>query len=309
MAGRTIAGQLSLVNVIEGMAAAAGGRRRVLHPGLVTGRAIDFGVGLEERKTRCGMIEARRGPAGRIVAARAIRPQPALVRVVGRVAGRATGREIVPVIGPRMTIRALEPRMTVPKCKARDARVIESGTLPAIGRVAFAAVRSALTLVDVVHRVTACAGRRRLVKTIALVTISASDLVVRSGQRIARKRVVENRVLPGGLGMAGAAGGAELPLVDVIILVTARARGCGIAHRRPGRMTSVAGRADVRTLQGKVRHFVVEESGVQFDDVGIPALVFGVADRAVTLPRCVEKPVKAGAVDPVAAYAFVAGHT
>lgn len=54
---------------------------------------------------------------------------------------------------------------------------------------------------------------------------------------------------------------------------------------------------------------MVEEPGVQFDDVGIPALVFRMTDVAVTAPRRFEEPVKTGTVRTIAAYTFVACHT
>lgn len=248
MASRAFAGELCLVNVIECVTAVAGSRRRILHPGLVAGRAIERCMRLLECESRAGVIETARCPAGGIVAACAIRTEPALVRVIGPVAGFAPGSKIVPVISPGMAVRALELRMTVLECEARDARMIKPGARPGIGRMAAATICSALTRVHIVHGVAACARRRRLVKTIALVTIAARDLVVRAGQRIARKRVVENCIPPGGLGMTGAAGGAELSLVNVSILVTGAARQRGIAHRCSGCMTILAGRADVCAL-------------------------------------------------------------
>ncbi len=109
--------------------------------------------------------------------------------------------------------------------------------------------------------------------------------------------------------MTGSAGGTELSLMDVDVLVTiATPRFC-IAHGRPGRMAIIAGGTDMRALQRKVRHFMIEEPGVQFDDIGVPALVLRVTGSAVTAPRCLEEPVKAGAVRAVTADSFVAGHT
>ena len=196
MTSRTFTSQLSPVNVVEGVTIVAGRRRGVLHPGLVAGGAILPSVSPEKRKTRCSVLEAGSGPAGGIVAAGAIRPEPALVRVIGPVAGCATDGEIVPVVGPCMTVRTLELRMAVLQCKTGDARMIESGAPPCIGRVATAAVRSALARVHIVHRVAAGACRCRLVETVALVTIPARNLLVHAGQRITHKRVVEYRILP-----------------------------------------------------------------------------------------------------------------
>ncbi len=185
MAIRTFARKHALVNVIECVTAVAGSRRRVLDSRLVAGRAIELCVCLFENEARVGVIEARCGPATRVVTVRTIRPQPALVRVVGRMAGRTTGGEIVAVIGSRMTVSALELRMTVLQCEACDASMVKSGALPGVGRVATAAIRSSLARVNIVHRVAACASRLCLVKTVALVAIPAGDCVVRAGQRIA----------------------------------------------------------------------------------------------------------------------------
>ena len=169
MATLTIAPQPASVNIVLGVTSATlGGKLDLACRADVTGLARRPGVFPGQREAGHGIvIEIHRFPSGFGVAARAIGPIAALVRVIGGMAGHAGygrfgqfGRLLVTTGTGCRAVRALEGESSHPV-------MVEAHLLPASRAVASGAIAAISALVNVVTGVTGIAGARGMLVGIA----------------------------------------------------------------------------------------------------------------------------------------------
>lgn len=152
--------KLTGVRVIHGVAFPTARRHDIHRCRLVTRRAVQAGMRLDEAESGLGVIECRFGPFGGPMASFALYAIATLVVVVDTVTvDAATGKCVFEIVAP-VTVVALQPGVRIGERKTCR-RMIESNAAPRrrgmtiLARVTFA------TCMHVIDRVTARAAFRR----------------------------------------------------------------------------------------------------------------------------------------------------
>lgn len=248
-----------------------------------------------ERETGlCSVIKLRLLPAGRGMASLtllAVAPQMDVAVGMTAVAG---GGDIFLDYAVGMTGATGQFRVMVAQWKIRSV-VIENALFPAVYRMARITLLAVFSGMDIGSLV--AAGTGGFLKLIALagVTAAACYLRVFSSKIEAGNGMVELLAfLPALRRMAGFALGAQCALVEVILLVTARALRFRIAEFFALLVTIGARQGGVSTLQGEARPFMAECIYGNAHYVCIAAEVIGVTGIAGFDTRQRRLAVKAG---------------
>lgn len=158
--------------------------------------------------------------------------------------------------------------------------VIVFGFFPLIAAVAAIALFAVTTPMDVVATMAGKTLHRRILIPLVRMAGGADDLFMSIDERKIGGAVVEFALGPGGGGMAVGALLTEIALVDILLFVTIDAQAGRFA---PGLVLFVAAVAldtFMRAVQGIVGLGVIEKFFVEQDDLGITALMVGMARTA-----------------------------
>lgn len=196
MTGAAFDLHLPAVAIVQSMAARAGILHLVGARFFVAGGALQHRVSFNQVEARICMIEYAVGPPCRTMTVGTGGAVPALVIVVGAMAVDTPVLEIVLVVFARVTVAAGKICVTVAQRKPGLPEVIEAHVLPGRGGVAVLAGGSLVAVMHIVNRVAAVARPWRILVTVIPVTVRATGLHVRTGQRVSRGRVIEFSVLP-----------------------------------------------------------------------------------------------------------------
>ena len=287
MAGLAAALELAAVRVLAAMAASAVLGELLLrnHRGM-TGVTVDLGVRPDERKMClfCVII-GQRLPLLVIVAVIALLTEPRGVRVIGLVAAVTVLRDLVLVIASAVAGDAVDVRVHSEQRVTGLLQVVILRCLPLLGDMALTAVAAARAPMLIIGGVTADAGLRSLFVMAAYMAGITSHSPVRARQLETRRVVIEFPAGPTRRTVALAARLAELPTVRVVILVTIDTVGRSFAPGDAGLVATVAGERGMRTLEREVGQAMIELPAAQMHDVGVAALVLGVACAAFANTR------------------------
>src|SRR5579883_2184529 len=281
--GGAIGAELAAVHVIHAVTAHAAGLELLRRNGSgVAIEASQFGVRTGQRPMRIArVIEARLLPLHVAVAAVAVGPQPAGVRVLSAVTADTGGRQLRLHVSGAMAVLALQLGVRAEEREARRLQVIEARGLPATRRVTGAAVGAAIPVVNVVGRVTGHAILRRALVAIAAVTLGAGQRGMRPVERESRLVVVEARLPPG----ARAVAGRTIPSQPAAMRIVADVAGAAVARcrpiRLPRRVTGGACQPGMRAPQRKIGEVVIESRGIELHDVGAAPEVIHVTRAAL----------------------------
>jgi hypothetical protein len=144
-----------------------------------------------------------RAPEGsRVVTLLALRSEAPGVHVIAGMTRSADHRWLDDVLRSDMAVGTTDFCVCPQQREASVGCMIEVPHLPAIRRVAFAAVLPQAAVVDVILRVTAHAFLWRVIEPLGCMTLPARDDDMQSGERILRLIVIEVHVLPLCSGMA-----------------------------------------------------------------------------------------------------------
>lgn len=194
VAGRTIDAQGATMGIVLAVASSAIlWRRAVVALGLVTVLAIHLTVGVQQRKARLAVIEARGGPAVFRMAIVTALPHRALMRVVIAVTAQAIALQAMAYGAIDVTILAGALLVLAAQREIRLAVVEVLAQLgPRIGVVTIAAQRAQPALMQIVFAVAGltCAGGIPMLLS-ALVTSAAFGPLVFAGEREIGQRVVK----------------------------------------------------------------------------------------------------------------------
>jgi len=139
---------------------------------------------------------------GRVVTLLALRSEAPGVHVIPRMTRSADHRRLDLVLRPDMAVGAADLGMSTQQRETSVRRMIEIPHLPAIRRMAFAAILAETAVVYVVFSVTAHTVLGRIVEALTGMTLAATDDDMQAGERILRLIVIEVHFLPLGGRMA-----------------------------------------------------------------------------------------------------------
>ena len=145
----------------------------------------------------------------------AIRPEAALMNVIGGVAGAADHRRLHPVLRSQMAVRTADAGMRTQQGEAGMRSMIEVPLLPAVGTMALGAVLTQCARMRIIAGVTAMTITGCIVEALTQVTLRTADHHVQAGQRIVGQIVIEAYLLPARDGMTLLALSPELAAVRV----------------------------------------------------------------------------------------------
>lgn len=123
----------------------------------------------------------------------------------------------------------------------------------------------------------------RLLEIRAAMALVAGDLFMRAVQGKGRLAVIKLRVTPVFGGMATVTRLALLPLMHIVILVAIDTLTRRVAERFARHMTLRTRGVEMPPLERKVGQQMIEAMRIELNDIGIAALMFRVADTALTL--------------------------
>ncbi len=274
----------------------------------VTGVAVHLRMEADELPaTVARVIERRRLPLLVAMTMRAVRSEPARVRILTLVAAKAVLGQLVVQIAGSVAVLAVELGMRALQCKARFLGVIESRGLPSGRAVAVRAFRAALSFMYVIRSVARDALGRCSFVPVAEMALDAPDGLVPVVQGEGCLVVIEFEVLPDLRVMAGGAVASQLALVRFLCLVTANALVRGVAVRFLRLVAALAGHSGMCTLKGKVGAAMVELLAAEFHDIRVPSLMLGVAGPALCRLDAAQPPVKSGVSGNVGPHRLVTG--
>lgn len=157
----------------------------------------------------------------------------------------------------------------------------------------------------VINRMTTGAGRRCIGERVVPVAVVTAYERVISRQPIACRIMIKLGVLPLCICVTAIALFAKAAGVRVIVSMTADARKRRIAESLPWSVAVSASRGTMSARQYEVGPAMVEQAGVGGPDIGIPALMVGVAGNAFVLLRGRESAVQTVLRPPVGTDVFV----
>lgn len=176
-----------------------------------------------------------------------------------------------------MAAVAIRCRMRSAQCEMGITCVIERGFFPAAFVVALLTFIAVSTAVHIIEAVAGHAGFRRIFIALAGVTGCTIDLLVTTLQRELGFIVIESRLFPGRRVMAGRTFLAECTAVAIILAVTAETFAFCLAKFLALLVTTVAGDIRVLAFELEIGSGVIERVAVETEDIGVAALVIGVA--------------------------------
>lgn len=168
------------------------------------------------------------------------RPEPAVVYVLGGVAGDAFLRQLQIIAGAPMAARAGNSAVRAVQVVAGLRDVIEYPAFPAVGVVAVRTVASQPSFVTVVGAVTVYACGGRLAKSGGAMAALAGGKGVQAYEREARQVMIETRLRPVVDAVTSGAAASQRAAVHVVDRVAVRAVSC---PRARGDLFAVAGQA------------------------------------------------------------------
>jgi hypothetical protein len=254
----------------------------------------------EQRKSRKVVIERDRlAPVGIPMTLLAAGSQLAFVGIVLLVAGDAACCQFVAKEIAGVAQVAFDPGVATAQRKSRLV-MIEPNRLPHRLIVAVLAFGTIASQVNVLQAVAFDAAGGHVGVALTGVARRAIDRPMRAPQRKLGDVVIERlHMHPDIFTVALVAFLAKLALVRITRLVAVEAE-TGRAAKLGGlRVTIVAGRRLVGTLQAEIRNCVVEGLAIELHDVGASAFVVGMADPAFLLRRIELVTVKAPAGQPI----------
>src|SRR5262249_45113775 len=134
----------------------------------------------------------------RVVALLAVDPEATGMDIFARMTGAADHRWLDDVLRPDMTVGATDLGVRAQQREARVSRVIEVPHLPTVGCVALGAVLAKSSIVNIVLRMAAQTFLRRVIESLARMTLAAAHDHMQSGQGVLGLIVVEIDFLPAG---------------------------------------------------------------------------------------------------------------
>jgi hypothetical protein len=184
--------------------------------------------------------------------------------------------------------------------------MVELRRLPFFGDVALAAVIAARSAMLIVGFMAAYAGLGRLLVAPSDVARVARHGHVRAGQFEIRLVMVEFAAGPAQGAVTFAARLRELFVVDVVVLVAAGAGRGSFAPRLGCLVATFAVERGMRSLEREVGEAMIELRAAELHDVGVAALVFGMASAAFADAGVAHAAVIASMLPYILGYVLVA---
>ena len=184
-----------------------------------------------------------------------------------------------------VALPAADVRVGARQRKPGARRMIEVPELPAVGRVACAAVLAQLSLVDVLFRVAADAGLWCFLEVLILVTLAARGGDVETEKRVGREVVVEGDVAPFRGGVTCLAGFPQRAAMRVVGAMTAAAICPELLLFDDTRVAGVTVKPGVRIFEWEKRLVIV--GGDLPDVVAMTVAAGGAQPARVTIVRLV----------------------
>src|ERR1700722_12799279 len=276
----------------------------------VAGVAVDLGVRAHQRELGFrGMIIGHRPPAVIIVAVLALGAESRCVRVVGLVAAVAILWNLVLVIAAAVAGQAVDLCMRTEELVPGLLEMIVLRRLPILRHVALCAIFAARSPVLIVGRMASRAGSRRRLVAPGDVTGIAAQRRMGSRQSEFGFVMIEPPTGPGHGAVTLCAGLCELPAVDIVRFVAADAGGRRLAPGLARLVAALASEGRVRALQCEVGEAMIELCTAELHDVGVAALVFGMAGAALARARVGHAPVIAAMIAHIGRRLLVAVET
>lgn len=280
MAAVAALAELTLVRVIVGVAvdAAFAGQRGVDRFDVAVG-AFDVRMGAMQRKVRIRVvIEGDIQPSRGAVTVAAGWAVDAVMYVILEVATVALGRRRLLELVPGVARLAIDVRVAAGKRETCRREMIERDVFPVGRGMAALALCTVGALMHVVGHVAGDALIARVGVLFARVTAHASNGPVSPGERVAGLGlVVEVRIGPTRGLVTIRALPAEMAEVPVVVGVAGDTVGLGVVKGQIRRVAVFAVRVDVAAEQRELGQVVIETGPIQSENVGVAALVLGVA--------------------------------
>lgn len=164
------------------------------------------------------------------------------------------------------------------QAERRVAGMIERGVEPPGGLVTVTTLGAATAFMRIITLVAAVAGRRRFHKRMVGVTIKAGSLVVFTDEAKPGRVMVERNLDPADRRMTVPTRLTHRLTVNIVIFMTGKTLGRGVAMLVPGLMAVTAGEFCVFAVQWEVSSLVFERRLIERHDVRVSAFVVDMAE-------------------------------
>src|SRR6266404_513450 len=250
--------------------------------GGVAGVTIDLGMRVHQRKlVLSGVVVVLYRPMIVAVTVAAFLTESGSMRVVGFMTAVAVLGDLILVVAAPMAGDAVDAVVHAQQFVARLLEVVVLRRPPLLGNVAFFAVLAPRAPVLIVGGMAAIAGFRRLLVMPCDVTGVARHGLVSARQLEVRLVVIELSAGPARRAVAFAARLRELPVVHVVVFVAPDAGRGGLAPGLAFFVACLAGQRRMRLLESEVGEAMIELRAAELHDVGLAALMLGMASPAL----------------------------
>jgi hypothetical protein len=223
--------------------------------------ACQYPVRISPEHSYSPLVCPRASEGGRVVTLLALRSEAPGVHVIAGMARSADHRRFDDVLWPDVAIGATDLCVCAQQREAGVGRMIEVPHVPAIRRVAFAAILAETAVVDVVLRVTTDAFLGRIVESLGRMALPACHDHMQSREWILRLIMIEVDVLPLGSGVALLALLAQRAAMRLIGAMTVDALRAQLLVFGNTRVAQVTIEVRVCAFEGKLEARQVIETG------------------------------------------------